>query len=206
MFRLLVFLPLLTSSPPGYKHVGGSHGVEVFRQLKSPTIDLFAQGEVAAPPEVVRDVLLDYPNATKLTDNVAESRVLSQNAHEIYAYQRLKLPIISDRDYTLRATWENHGPVVLTHFIVDNNRGPGPRDGVVRVSLLRGTWELQPTNGGASTWARYHMQIDLAGSVPKWLVSGGAAKNIPKVFEGLRRMSRERAPGTSVAGSTRAVH
>ena len=44
MFRLLVLaLPLLVN-PGNYKHVGGTNGVEVFRQMSSPVIDLLRRG------------------------------------------------------------------------------------------------------------------------------------------------------------------
>ena len=201
MFRLLVLVLPLMTAPPDFKHVGGSHGVEVFRQEKSAVIDLYAEGDIEAPPAVVRDVLLDFEHASKLTNNVAESHILNKNNKEIVVYQRLKLPIISDRDFTLRATWEQKGGgTLLTHFAVDNARGPQAKDGIVRVSTMQGSWELNPIRGGAATHARYRVQIDLAGSVPRWMVSGGAAKNLPKLFDGVRRESTSRIPGTPVAG------
>ena len=201
MFRLLVLaLPLLAGTPANFKHVGGRNGIEVYRQMSSPVIDLLAEGDIEAPPSVVRDVLLDYGNASKVTDNVRESRVLQKSPREIISYQRLKLPIISDRDYTLRAVWGARGPILTTRFAIDNSRGPGENRGVVRMSTLQGGWDLEPIRGGAATHARYRVQLDLAGSVPQWMVSGGAAKNLPKVFEGVRRQVQGRVPGTPVAG------
>ena len=74
--QLLVLLPLLVANgTSGYKHVGGKHGVEVFRLEKSPNIDLIAEGDIEAPPANVRTVLLDYAHARALSDHVAESRV-----------------------------------------------------------------------------------------------------------------------------------
>jgi hypothetical protein len=213
MFRLLaIAVPLFAANVAlagngagGYKHVGGKNGVEVYRQMASPVIDLVAEGDIEAPPAVVRDVLLDYPNASKVTDNVGESRVLQKSDREMVVYQRLKLPVISDRDFTLHATWGARGPVLTTHFAVDNARGPEEREGIVRLSTLQGGWELEPIRGGAATHARYRVQIDLAGSVPKWMVSGGAAKNLPKLYDGLRKQARERIPGTPVAGRNQVV-
>ncbi len=202
---LLVALPLLVAGPRGFKHVGGRNGIEVFRNMASPVIDLYAEGDIAAPPAVVRDVLLDYPNASKVTDNVAESRELTKNDHEIVVYQRLKLPVISDRDFTLRATWGQRGNALTMQYAVDNSRGPAPRHKIVRLSTLQGSWELQPIEGGAATHARYRVQIDLGGSVPKWMVSGGAAKNLPKVFEGLRRQAALREHATPEATRNRVI-
>ena len=205
MFRLLALAVPLLVNPPSYKHVGGRNGVEVFRNTSSPVIDLVAEGDIEAPPAVVRDVLLDYDHASKVTDNVAESRVLQKSDREIVVYQRLKLPVISDRDFTLHTTWGQRGAALTMQFAVDNSRGPEPRDGLVRLSTLQGGWSLEPIRGGAATHARYRVQIDLAGSVPKWMVSGGAVKNLPKVFEGLRREVKGRVPGTPVAGRSTVV-
>ena len=88
----------------------------------------------------------------------------------------------------------------MQQFTVDNSRGPAPRDGVVRVSTMQGGWVLDPIRDGAGTHARYHVQIDLAGSIPRWMVSGGAAKNIPKLFDGVRHEAAARTPGVPVAG------
>ena len=203
MFRLLALaLPLLAAPPPNFKHVGGANGVEVFRQEKSPVIDLYAEGDIPAPPSVVRDVLLDYDHAARMTKNIGESRVVDKKDNEIYVYQRLKLPVVSDRDFTIRATWGQRGSTLVQEFRVDNQHGPAARDGVVRVSTMQGTWLLDPIRNGSATHARYRVQIDLAGSIPRWMVSGGAAKNVPKLFEGLRRESAARVPGTPVAGRT----
>jgi len=207
MLRLLVLaLPLMTAGPlPGFKHVGGKNGVEVYRLMSSPVIDLFAEGDIEAPPAVVRDVLLDYDNAAKVTDNIRESRVLHKTDRDATVYQRLKLPVVSDRDFTIHAKWGQRGDALTVQYNVDNSLGPAPKGGVVRVSLQQGAWALEPIRGGTATHARYHVQIDLGGSVPKWMVSGGAAKNIPKLFEGLRREVKGRAPGTPVAGRTSVV-
>jgi Polyketide cyclase / dehydrase and lipid transport len=192
MVQWLALLPLLVATgTPGYKHVGGKHGVEVFRQEKSPTIDLLAEGDIEAPPARVRAVLLDYGNARVLTDHLAESRVLATKPHEFTVYQRLKLPIVSDRDYTMRAQWGERGNTLWTRFAVDNSRGPAPRKGAVRVSTLTGGWDLMPTRGGTATHAVYRVRIDMAGSIPQWMVSGGAAKDLPKLFEGIRKQVRQ---------------
>jgi hypothetical protein len=194
MIQWLALLPLLVANgTPGYKHVGGKHGVEVFRQEKSPTIDLIAVGDIDASPARVRAVLLDYGNARALTDHLAESRVLATKPREIMVYQRLKLPIVSDRDYTMRSQWGERGDMLWTRFAVDNSQGPAQRHGTVRVSTLSGGWDLTPIRDGMATHAVYRVRIDLAGSIPQWMVSGGAAKDLPKLFEGVRKQVRQRS-------------
>jgi hypothetical protein len=190
----LALVPLIVAAhTPEYKHVGGHAGVEVYRQTHSPVIDLVAEGDIEAPPQQVRAIVLDYGRAREITERVAESRVLQIGERELTVYQRLALPIVADRDYTLRAWWGQEGGVLTVRFGVDNRRGPAARHGVVRVWTLNGGWDLIPVRDGMATHALYHVQIDMAGSIPKWMVSGGAAKDLPKLFEGVRRQARLRS-------------
>lgn len=188
----LIFVATLLVAPP-YQHVGGAHGVDVFRQMASSNIDLAAEGDIDAPPDQVRAVILDYANANRVTDHVAESRVLSSGERQLTVYQRLKLPVVSDRDFNLRTQWGERGQTLWVRFAVDNSHGQSPRKGIVRLSTLNGSWDLVPIRGGHATHAVYHVQIDLAGSVPRWMVSGGAAKDLPKLFEGLRHELQRRS-------------
>jgi hypothetical protein len=193
-------VPLLVAAQaPGYKHVGGHAGVEVYRQTKSPVIELTAEGDIEAPPAQVRAAVMDYANAHEVTDHVVESRVLSANDRDIYVYQRLDLPVIADRDFTLHITWGSQGETLWIRSGVDNSHGPAARGGVVRVSTLDGEWAFIPVRDGTATHAVYHVQIDMAGSIPKWMVSGGAAKDLPKLFEGLRRQVQKRQLNAAAA-------
>jgi hypothetical protein len=203
MFAFLAWVPLLAvtaATAPGYKHVGGKSGVEVYRQMQSPVIELLAEGEIDAPPSVVRDVLIDYPNARKTSEHVAESRILAGGLRQATVYQRLNLPVISDRDFTLHAAWGERGDITWVRFRVDNGSGPAARDGIVRLQTLNGGWDLRPLRDGTATQAVYRVQIDLAGDVPMWMVSGGAAKDLPKLFDNIRQQARGRS-ATASAGS-----
>jgi hypothetical protein len=191
---MIVLTCLVAPQLAGYKRVGGDHGVEVYRQMASPVIELMAEGDIDTPPFVVREVLLDYAQAGKITKRVAESHILNRGDHELIVYQRLSLPIVTDRDYNQRVTWGTSGDTSMIRFAVDNEHGQGGRPGVVRVNVLSGGWDLKPIRGGTATHALYHVRIDLSGSIPRWMVSGGAAKDLPKLFDGLRRQSRERMP------------
>ena len=51
---------------------------------------------------------------------------------------------------------------------------------------------LTPIRGGRATQAYYHLELDISGSVPRWMVSGGAAKDLHNVFVGVRKLLGER--------------
>jgi hypothetical protein len=189
MAAALVF-SLLLAGHTGYTHVGYADGVDVYRQLQSPLIDLLAEGDFEAPPAVVSALLLDYTHAGLLSPRVVESRVLSADERVQVVYQRLRLPLISDRDFTLRISHGARGAVRSIRFFVDSSYGPGERSGVVRLSLMNGGWELVPISDGAATHAIYHLQLDLAGEIPRRMVSGGAASDLPVLFQAVRRQLR----------------
>jgi hypothetical protein len=171
----------------GFVPVGAHDGVQVFQHKKAALIELAAIGEIEAPPAEVQAVLLDYANARRLTERVAESQVLARKPGELFVYQHLKLPVIADRDFTLRVAW-NNAATRTVQFTVDNARGPTARHGVVRMSTLEGQWDLEPIREGTATRATYHIRLDFAGSVPRWMVGGGAAKDLPKLYQNVRRL------------------
>lgn len=201
MLRHLVLLAVI-AGPADYTLVGGRAGVAVYRQLGSPIIDLRAEGDFEAPPAEVAAILLDYPHAKDLSPHVVQSRVLRQGANDLDVYQRLHLPVVSDRDFTLHVAQGRRAATRWVRFFVDNQVGPPAQPGVVRVTLLNGGWDLTATADGRATHAVYRVQIDLAGTIPRWMVSDGAARDLPVLFEGVRRQLRRR--GTSVSQRTAA--
>jgi hypothetical protein len=163
--------------------VANLYDVRVYRRADAREIDLSAEGDIAAPPERVRDVLLDYEHHPSWNRHLVESRVLTRGDHFLDVYQRLDLPVLDDRDYTLHVTWGDD----WLRFTTANDRGPPPRRGVVRVALHEGEWKLEALpNGG--TRAHYHVRLDLAGSLPSWIARRHAGEDVPELFQSIRRL------------------
>jgi hypothetical protein len=182
--------------------IGGHHGVEVFLHKDAALIELAAVGEIDAPPVEVQAALLDYASHPRVNGRLAQSTVLSRRAGEQLVYQHLKLPVIKDRDFTLRVTWTD-GVARGLRFSIDGAHGPQATSKAVRMSILNGRWELEPIRGGSATRATYHVQLDFAGSVPRWMVRGGAAKDLPNLYQGIYRLVGERRRGAVGAVSRR---
>ncbi len=189
MTALMVSLLTLTAAlpDPGYVSIGGKDGVQVYMREKSELIDLVAAGELDATVAEVHAALIDYDAHPKYNKRLAQSTVLSKRPGELIVYQYLKLPVIKDRDYALRVVWRDGDPRELS-FSVDGTHGPAPTSKTVRLSTLTGHWVLEPIRGGTATRAVYHMTIDFAGSVPRYMVRGGAAKDLPQLFAGMRQL------------------
>ena len=148
----------------GYALAGWERGVTLFRPSSSTLIDLAAEGEVAAPPTRLQSALLAYDRHAGLIRGVAESRILRRTTTALWVHQRLDLPLLDDRDFTLYVTWGTGGATRWVRFACDNAHGPAPRRGVLRLWTHEGSWQLLPIAGGARSFARYQVRLDLGGS------------------------------------------
>ena len=171
----------------GFVFLGEENGVKVYRREKRPGIELAAEGKLFGAPERVRRVLVDYPSHTRWQKHLKENRVLAFGESSLDVYQRLSLPVLDDRDFTLHATWGNDADVFWTRFAIANERGPAPVAGVVRVTQQEGGWRLEPIDGGMATHAVYRCYIDLAGSFPAWMGKGSATSDLPELFASITR-------------------
>jgi hypothetical protein len=176
----------------GYEVVGRDRGVTTYRRRGASFIDLAADGRMPVAPAHVQAALIDYGRHVAFLKNVAESRVLWRGRNRLLVYQRLDLPLVSDRDYTLAVSWGRRGGLLFVSFECANHRGPAVRSGLVRVSTHSGGWLLKPAPG-ASTLARYQVLMNLGGSLPRFLARSGAGREIPSLFASITKQARQRA-------------
>ncbi len=187
---MLAIFPLFTSfAQGGYSVIKDADGIKVYLG-PSRHIELGAEATIDAPPDVVRQVLLDYANAPLWVKGVAHSTILDRGDHFLDVYQQLSLPVVSDRDYTLHVTWADEGDVKWLRFSAHGDRGPPPGSGRVRVTTNEGSWALSSRDGGKTTHAVYHFELDMGGSVPSWMGRGQAGKQVYQLVEALRRQTR----------------
>jgi hypothetical protein len=165
------------------------NGVTVYRNKRSSITDIAAEGVVPTSPEQVQRALVDYRRHAGRIARVAESRILKRKNETLLVYQRLDLPLLSDRDFTLSVRWGRDED--RTHWVDFHTvpRGPRCRRGVVRITHHTGSWELKPIRGGGATLARYQLSIDLAGYLPRWLARSNAGKEVPALFKAICRLA-----------------
>lgn len=173
----------------GYSAVARERGIAVFRNKRASAIELAAQGVLRVPTDQLQRALVDYGRHVSYLDRLAESRVLRRDKGELLVYQRLALPLLSDRDFTLDVRWGKDGEVRWVDFHAVTDKGPRPRKGVVRVTHHRGSWELLPIMSGKATLARYQVSLDLAGYLPRWMARSSAGKEVPDLFAAICTMA-----------------
>jgi hypothetical protein len=66
---------------------------------------------------------------------------LTERPNERWTYERVSAPF-ADRDYTLHMKREALKAGCRIGFETQNDRGPPPQEGVVRIPIIRGTWVI----------------------------------------------------------------
>jgi hypothetical protein len=167
----------------GIATLGRTSGITIYRRPREVGVEFAAEADLPGSPERVRRVLLDYPAHTKWQDHVVASKVLEQGSDWVDVYERLGLPVIEDRDYTLHVTWgEDAGGVLWTKFVAKPELGPAPVEGVTRVRSHTGAWRLLPTGGGQATHAVYRFYLDLDSDLQSLMGAGQAESGIVEYF------------------------
>ena len=150
-------------------------------------------GVIDAPPNVVFAVLDDTESYTEFMPYTSEVRVLKREKNTVLAYQRLDLPFVSDRDYTLRSkhdTWRGaDGLIYRIRWEPANDVGPAVKPGVSRVNLCEGGWLLEPDPSGG-TRAVYSIFTDNGGALPQFVASNASRMAIRKLFDAIRNQAK----------------
>jgi hypothetical protein len=143
------------------------------------------EGEIAAPIERVIAHLTDFEGLRRYMPRLADLRVISRGDGEAVVYFRIDLPWpVSDRDWTLRYHWRHE----REHFFMSWSDAPGqgpPPGRAVRVTPMRGSWELWPTERG-TTGARYLFLAELGGHLPRSVIEETSWKQPLQTFRGVR--------------------
>jgi hypothetical protein len=179
-----------------WKQVGSQDGVAISsRSHAEATLEEFrAVGEIDAAPAAVFAIVNNPEEYPRFMPYTSECRVLHRFDHGIVAYQRLDLPLVSDRDYTLRSVYsKTAGPAGATyriHWEQANDLGPAPRPGVTRVKFCQGSWVIEPGTTGKSR-VTYTVCSGAVESLPAFVAEAGSKLAIHKIFEAIRKEARE---------------
>lgn len=171
-------------------------GLTVFNRARkdSSLKEYKAIGVIAAEPIVVKRVLEDTPEFPHFMPYVTEARVISQTGDARIGYQRISVPLVGDRDYTMRITWEARRLAdgafsYRNRWQSANDLGPPEKSGVTRVKVNEGQWFLEPA-GPNQTRATYCIFCDAGGSIPTMILNSANKTAIPKLFEAIRKQAK----------------
>ena len=192
---MVTLLLLIALSPPegSWQEAARSGDIVIYNRTRagSDVREVLAVGTIDAAPEHVHRVLDDNARYQDFMPYTKESRVLKRDGATLWSYERINAPLVAERDYTVRITHREvkrgDGSVVLHHaFTQSNVDGPPAVDGVVRVAVLDGRWELEPIDGGKRTRATYWVYTSPGGSVPTFLVNAANTNAVPGLFDAVK--------------------
>ncbi len=179
-----------------WEQVANRDGVVIYNRTRagSSLKEFKSVGLMDSPPSAVYAVLNDAKSYPSFMPYSAEVRILKQTDGAIVAYHRLALPLVDDRDYTLRSEHSKSsgpaGPVYHIHWEAANDLGPAQKPGVQRVKVCEGSWLLEPTGAG-TTRATYLIYSDTGGAIPALFANSASRVAIRKVFAAIRKEAHE---------------
>jgi uncharacterized protein YndB with AHSA1/START domain len=190
----IALLGAALAAPDGWEVLseGGDTEVRERQRPGATTREIEVESTIDAPPERVFRVLLDFERCTQIMPYTAEARVVAREADGkvAHVYTVVDAPLVARRDYTLRLADESGEGTLLLRW-TPSDRGPPPREGMVRVAVNEGFWRLEPLDGGKRTRATYRLFTDPGGSLPAWAVNMGNRRALPEVMEAVRRAAAD---------------
>ena len=195
-----VFLvSLMLLSEPRWEPAGSSAGVHWYTRERQgiEVRELKATALFEATPSEVWAVLTDFEGWVHSMPSTDAAVVIArEGAGRTLLYLRYVLPLIAPRDTLVEMTEQPDvdGRWVLSWKVAPETRDwvrPVP-DGVVRLRLNEGLWQLEARDEGRSTFVTYQLLSTLGGEVPPFFVQQASAFGVPRTFEALRRAAQSR--------------
>jgi hypothetical protein len=128
---------------------------------------------IALPPAAV------FESVWRIRDEGYEARItkkrviLKDTPNERVVYSQVRLPVVADRDYTLRLEAKRDVGVDVYQILyrTDNASGPKATTDHVRIELIRGGWTFEP-DGEGGCLVTYFFLNDPGGVIPAFLARG----------------------------------
>ena len=152
---LLVVLALAASG--AWTLVEKTDGVELYqRELEGErVVELKAVTVSTLPVDTLCTAAFGGTTLDPAEPDITVRKVVSFDGGVRIAYEQISAPVVSDRDYAVKAVKEplpNGG--CRTRFEAANEHAPPLPKGFVRIEKLRGSWTFEPVGGGEPSSAR----------------------------------------------------
>jgi hypothetical protein len=177
---LVLFAPLVFVSAAGadaeWRDDGVVDGIHV--EKRAVTGSSFDELQVTAqsPASLESLCLAVYPKPfnPRLEGRLKAKELLRETENERWTYERVSVPVVSDRDYVIHYKLEQAAPsgrCELSFETLNEGVRPSP-PGVVRIPVIRGHWSLAPGANGKIA-IRYQIFTEPGGGVPAFLARSG---------------------------------
>lgn len=118
-----------------------------------------------------------YPSFVKYSKLI---KILRDTGQERITYQQNSVPVVQDRDYTVRSWYEKDpkSGLIQVWWEAANDKGPPEQPGYTRIHKTGGSWTFEPVATGG-TDITYVVASEAGGSVPAWIVRGAQTDAAP---------------------------
>jgi len=157
-------------------------------------------GVVEASPAAVWAVVMDLNHYNQIFPFQEETRIVGteEGGKRLWFYAVLAAPFVSKRDYTLDVRiddWDEAKGHYRLSFSPGNDypKAPPPVKGSVRVTDVRGFWEVKAWGLGFAH-VSYCVRADPGGNLPAFFVNAAQVDAMPKILNALRKAAAAGRP------------
>jgi hypothetical protein len=174
---IVMVIAALLAAEPAYEKVSETDGITVEQRnvAGSKFVELKFTTQTNKTARSLCDAAFGDGKFDAAEPDLKSRAIVQESADERVTYEQITPPIVSNRDYVVRARRLMEGQACRMTFEAANDLGPKPPDGWVRVSKLKGHWLFEPLEGG-KTRLTYVVFTDPGGSIPPFLVEGNRRK------------------------------
>ncbi len=151
-------------------------------------------GSFAAAPWIIKNVIDDVGHYKDFMPYTKESLVVKQGDGFIISYQRVSTPVVEDRDYNIKIIDESRedaaGKVIWKNRWTVTSGGVPVKDGVTRISLNDGYWQLEDAADGG-TKVTYYVNTNPGGGLPSFVVNMANSTAVGELFKAVARASKD---------------
>jgi hypothetical protein len=152
----------------------------------------------------VTELIMDVKAIPQWMYGIEESYVIkSEGKHSVWVRNVVSLPWpIQDRDNInqMRVTTNSATSLVTIEMINHPDEIP-PVEGIVRMPVAQGSWELRPLEDGRVEVSQQY-KADPGGTLPEWVINMFVLEGPISTFKSMRQMLYKREPQTFNPGSS----
>ncbi|MDP3152854.1 MAG: hypothetical protein Q8N23_09295 [Archangium sp.] len=169
---------LLHAAPAQFTKVEEAEGVLIESRpvMGSELVELRLTTTTTRSPGSLCDAAFGDGKFDPQEPDLKSRKIISESADERVTYDQIDPPVVSNRDYAVRAkrirTSEDSCRMT---FEAANEVAPSKPSGWVRITKLRGEWKFE-RNGDGKTQVTYTVFTDPAGSIPTFMIEGNRRK------------------------------
>jgi hypothetical protein len=172
-----VLLVSMAWADDGWKTVSNDEGILVERRLEpgTPFYEVRASTHSLFPPSVIFATLWKHQEYVEFVPYLKKLKILKQSTHEKAIYEQIRMPLVSDRDYTVKITAEHYAT-----------------NGVIQIRFVAVPDEGPPADGGSDV--TYVVASHPGGTIPAWIINVVQKAAIPNLLKTMLQRVGKNAP------------